>query len=598
MRSALHIIKNITRMLGYIIRFSPMYFISMTVFCIYVSAVDTLSGTIAVQYIFNSLQRGTDFKTVFMFLLFVTAAMVVRHIMGAYVNYLSPLAFTKIKAGINRMISRHAVKMDLEYYESPKFYNDFVWASAQADTKLGALMNTYAVLIARLSEAVFLGLVLSSIDRTTLYIMLAVILVRVIFENIYSKKYVKMEQKAKPCERRRDYFRRILYLSDYAKEIRLSDMHKTLYKRFCDIMSEIKEIYRKDGRILAVYMTAARTITSGVLDASIYLYLAYNAVITKTIMFGDAAAIISSAGSFSWILTELLMTFPEFIKHSLYIDSFNDFMDTRPRLEGQQGRHILNKNGTIELKNVSFSYHGESKRSLSNIDLTIRPYEKIAIVGYNGAGKSTLTKLLMRFYDVSGGAVYYDGVNIKEYDTKEYRSNYCAVFQDYRIFAGTVAENVVMDRVRSREGIWESIESCGLGEKISELKDGIDTQLTKEFYEDGTNLSGGEEQKLAISRIFYKDCGIIILDEPSSALDPISEYRLNKTILSLSEHKTVIFISHRLSTTCMADRILMMENGEIIEEGSHAELIAKNGKYAEMFNLQAEKYRKTFQSSY
>lgn len=598
MRSALHIIKNITRMLGYIIRFSPMYFISMTVFCIYVSAVDTLSGTIAVQYIFNSLQRGTDFKTVFMFLLFVTAAMVVRHIMGAYVNYLSPLAFTKIKAGINRMISRHAVKMDLEYYESPKFYNDFVWASAQADTKLGALMNTYAVLIARLSEAVFLGLVLSSIDRTTLYIMLAVILVRVIFENIYSKKYVKMEQKAKPCERRRDYFRRILYLSDYAKEIRLSDMHKTLYKRFCDTMSEIKEIYRKDGRILAVYMTAARTITSGVLDASIYLYLAYNAVITKTIMFGDAAAIISSAGSFSWILTELLMTFPEFIKHSLYIDSFNDFMDTRPRLEGQQGRHILNKNGTIKLKNVSFSYHGESKRSLSNIDLTIRPYEKIAIVGYNGAGKSTLTKLLMRFYDVSGGAIYYDGVNIKEYDTKEYRSNYGAVFQDYRIFAGTVAENVVMDRVRSREGIWESIESSGLGEKISELKDGIDTQLTKEFYEDGTNLSGGEEQKLAISRIFYKDCGIIILDEPSSALDPISEYRLNKTILSLSEHKTVIFISHRLSTTCMADRILMMENGEIIEEGSHAELIAKNGKYAEMFNLQAEKYRKTFQSSY
>ena len=126
------------------------------------------------------------------------------------------------------------------------------------------------------------------------------------------------------------------------------------------------------------------------------------------------------------------------------------------------------------------------------------------------------------------------------------------------------------------------------------MKDGINTQLTKEFYEDGTNLSGGEEQKLAISRIFYKDCGIIILDEPSSALDPISEYRLNKTILSLSEHKTVIFISHRLSTTCMADRILMMENGEIIEEGSHEELINKNGKYAEMFNLQAEKYRKTF----
>lgn len=594
MKSTLHIIKNISRMLGYIIKFAPMYFFSMTIFCIYVSAVDTLSGTIAVQYIFNSLQNGASFKEVFMFLIFVTSAMVLRHIIGAFVNYLSPLASTKIKAGMNRIISQHAVKMDLEYYETPKFYNDFVWASAQADTKLSSLMNIYAVFIARLSEAIFLGLVLSSIDRITLYIMLAAIIIRVVLENIISKKYFQMEQKVKPHERRRDYFRRILYLSDYAKEIRLSDMHKTLYKRFCDTMSQIKDIYKKDGKVLAVYMTIAQTVTYGLLDAAIYLYLAYNAIITRIIQFGDAAAIISSSGRFSWIFTDLLMTFPEFVKHSLYIDSFNNFMNIQPKIERQQGKRIKNKHGTIELKNVSFSYPGENKNSLNNINLTIKPYEKIAIVGYNGAGKSTLTKLLMRFYEASEGNIYYDGVDIKEYDTNEYRNNYGAVFQDYKIFAGTVAENVVMDFAKNPEKINESLVNSGLDNKLSDLKDGINTQLTKEFYEDGTNLSRGEEQKLAISRIFYKDCGIIILDEPSSALDPISEYRLNKTILSLSEHKTVIFISHRLSTTCMADRILMMENGEIIEEGSHEELINKNGKYAEMFNLQAEKYRKTF----
>lgn len=594
MKSTLHIIKNISRMLGYIIKFAPMYFFSMTIFCIYVSAVDTLSGTIAVQYIFNSLQNGASFKEVFMFLIFVTSAMVLRHIIGAFVNYLSPLASTKIEAGMNRIISQHAVKMDLEYYETPKFYNDFVWASAQADTKLSSLMNIYAVFIARLSEAIFLGLVLSSIDRITLYIMLAAIIIRVVLENIISKKYFQMEQKVKPHERRRDYFRRILYLSDYAKEIRLSDMHKTLYKRFCNTMSQIKDIYKKDGKVLAVYMTIAQTVTYGLLDAAIYLYLAYNAIITRIIQFGDAAAIISSSGRFSWIFTDLLMTFPEFVKHSLYIDSFNNFMNIQPKIEIQQGKRIKNKHGTIELKNVSFSYPGENKNSLNNINLTIKPYEKIAIVGYNGAGKSTLTKLLMRFYEASEGNIYYDGVDIKEYDTNEYRNNYGAVFQDYKIFAGTVAENVVMDFAKNPEKINESLVNSGLDNKLSDLKDGINTQLTKEFYEDGTNLSGGEEQKLAISRIFYKDCGIIILDEPSSALDPISEYKLNKTILSLSEHKTVIFISHRLSTTCMADRILMMENGEIIEEGSHEELINNNGKYAEMFNLQAEKYRKTF----
>ena len=254
----------------------------------------------------------------------------------------------------------------------------------------------------------------------------------------------------------------------------------------------------------------------------------------------------------------------------------------------QNGRHDL------ELKGVSFCYEGAEKPTLRHINMKILAGQKIALVGHNGAGKSTLVKLLMRLYDVTEGEILLDGINIKEYQAKGYRSLFGTIFQDFKVFAATVAENVLLKPVTNqmeKERVKEALQESGIYKKIQTFPNGMDSILTKEFDEDGILMSGGESQKLAIARVFAKDSSIAILDEPSSALDPISEYEVFENMMKACKGKTVIFVSHRLSSATLADRIYMMEDGEIIEEGNHQELIEKNGKYAEMFFKQAEKYR-------
>ena len=229
---------------------------------------------------------------------------------------------------------------------------------------------------------------------------------------------------------------------------------------------------------------------------------------------------------------------------------------------------------------------------LKNINLHIKPGEKIALVGYNGAGKTTLVKLLMRLYDVESGAILADGRDIRQYDVKQYRNTIGTVFQDFMIFGGNVRENVILDvEAKADETrVKQALSDSGLMPRVEKLSAGLDTQLTTEFAKDGVNLSGGESQKLAIARVFYKDAGLMILDEPSSALDPIAEYQLNHAMMEATKDKSVIFISHRLSTTRLADRIIMLENGQVVEQGTHEELLAAKGKYAQMWKVQAGAY--------
>ena len=287
---------------------------------------------------------------------------------------------------------------------------------------------------------------------------------------------------------------------------------------------------------------------------------------------------------------------PKAHENSMFIDKIRAFLAYEPRLKNDEGDAVPEGAGELKLEHVSFKYSEKGKTVLDDISLSVKPGEHIAIVGYNGAGKTTLIKLLMRLYDPTSGTICYHDRNVSTLCPREYHKRIGVVFQDYQMFGANLAENVVMDNMTKEEQeertpqITEALKAAGFEHKLNHLPDRLFTQVTTEFDKKGVDFSGGESQKVAISRAFYKNADILIMDEPSSALDPIAEYELNTAMQTAAKGKTVFYISHRLSTTRDADRIIMLEKGRIIEEGTHKQLLAMGGKYAEMWNAQAGKY--------
>ncbi len=285
-------------------------------------------------------------------------------------------------------------------------------------------------------------------------------------------------------------------------------------------------------------------------------------------------------------------SFSELSAVALYFQNLHDFFDYESKIIS--GNRKTEKFESLEFKNVSFKYPSAENYSLKNVSLKINRGETAAVVGVNGAGKTTFVKLLLRFYDVTDGEILYNGINIKEYDLDDLRNRFATVFQDYKNFALSVNENV-MCKICNEEDkkiASQALIKSGVYDKINSLDNGADTVLTREFDENGAGLSGGEAQKTAAARMFAKNFDIAILDEPSSALDPIAEYKMYENLISATKDKTVIYISHRLSSAVLSDRIFVLSAGSVIESGTHSELMNAGGEYAKMFALQASSYKK------
>ena len=287
---------------------------------------------------------------------------------------------------------------------------------------------------------------------------------------------------------------------------------------------------------------------------------------------------------------------PEMARHSLYIDNLREILDYKSSMEQTENTKDVRKGEchSIIVDNVTFGYSPDTGNILKNISIKISKGEKIALVGENGAGKSTLVKLILRLYDPQSGSMYFDDENYKDLNVDSLRKEIAVVYQDFQTFAFTIGENVLTREVsgkKEEQEVWEALKAGGLNSKVETLPDNIYTPLTNEFEENGINLSGGESQKLAIAKAICKDAGVVIMDEPSSSLDPLSEHEMYLGMFDMCKDKTLILISHRLYSTKMVDIIYYMENGSIVESGTHEELIRLNGKYARLYKIQAEQYK-------
>ena len=492
---------------------------------------------------------------------------------------------------------RKVVNMDLMCYDCDTYYDDFVVAASQLeDTVMTAIFD-----LAGMGRNVVTVLVLSGLI-TYIDPVIAIFPVLGFLVNIFSRfRIMKLEYdydvEKKTIMRRANYSKRVFYQPEYAKEIKLSHIEVPLEKQFHEAIDDTIKIAKKYGiRISLWSLVNWITVFTFLSMFCVPLYLGYMALVVRKIGLGDVAALNAAQGTVRNRLDAINYCVERIQKAGLFCERFRKFMDYESTIENAKGTAQIPEQRTIlEIKDMSFRYDGAKKDTLKHINMKIKAGEKVAFVGENGAGKSTFIKLLMRLYDVTEGSICYGGEDIRNFTTEEYRDIFGSVFQDYQIYATSVQENVLMHKVEESEKkrVENALEQSGFSDRLNTLPNGLLTSLTREFAEDGVQLSGGEAQKVAIARLFAKKekMHIAILDEPSSALDPKAEYELNKNILNKAGDATVIFISHRLSTTRDADCIYMFENGEIIEQGTHQELMELNGQYADMFQCQAKYYQ-------
>lgn len=590
------VLKNNWFVLKYGLRYSRKYIIFTCLYACLQEIEIFIEHVLLIKFVFDSVQYGTSFSTVALYILLTILFIAICFVLDSiYYQSVEPKGKELLYQKIRMDLYEKAISTDLANYDDPVFYNDYVWSANDAHNRIDATINnirticrSVTVIITSISFFLF-------VDKLGLLFVLVSFILTLIVSMITNKIGYKMKMELNEKDRKRIYLKRLFYLADYAKELRLYSIKEKFFRNFSNTHKEMHGIVQKHSKKQFWLNFSSEYFFNELILSGLYVvYVVFMTLVKGTLSFGSAVTLLNSSWRLKGNLQYMTTLISQMQENSLYIEKLRSFLDQKNGLiEAEDPIPVPNKFIGLTLRELSFQYGQSGPPILQNVNLSIKPGEKIAIVGYNGAGKTTLTKLIMRLYDASSGEIRLNGIPIDQLKLDDYRMKISSVFQDHQLFAATLSQNVVMNHAASGDSylIREALEKSGFGSKLQSLRLGTETSVTKEFDDAGIELSGGEAQKVAIARVFAKPTLLIILDEPSSALDPMSEYHLNQVMLEKAEDRPIIFISHRLSTTKMADRILMMENGQIIEQGSHEELMRMDGKYAQMFNLQASRYR-------
>lgn len=501
---------------------------------------------------------------------------------------------TKIRTDYITMISDKIMKMDFKNTEDPEVLNKIksvMNAVMSNNTGVEGVYHTLLGLFGRLTAFVgYISIVLFLSPWILLFLIINVLISYALTMRVKKYEYSQKE-KAADKDRRTFYVFDTMYDFSYGKDIRIYDLKNILidkFKRFrgerIDISNDVQEKQLK-VKIVDVILLVIR-------ECVVYGYLIYD-VLFRGMGIGDFTMYFSTINGFGDWMKGILDDLANIKAQNMYLDDMREFLEIKSENKEKTKDIPIDSSYEIEFKNVSFKYPKTDKYIYKNLSLKIKKGQRLAIVGINGAGKTTFVKLLCRLYEPTSGEILINGVNIKDFSKEEYYKILSVVFQDIKTFAFTVAENVSLENLEDvdREKVLHCIEKAGVGDKINSLQKGIDTSLLKILDGEGVELSGGENQKLALARALYKNGKIVILDEPTSALDAVAEYNIYKGFDELIGDKTAIYISHRLASTKFCDVIAFFENGEIVEYGTHEELLKKNGKYSDMFNIQAQYYK-------
>ncbi|HVT94656.1 MAG TPA: ABC transporter ATP-binding protein [Bryobacteraceae bacterium] len=521
------------------------------------------------------------------FLIAITGA-----ILGRAVDYCDGRIADEFAREVSVRVMNHAATLDLASFEDPIFYDKLERARLQANHRVG-MLSALGNLVQQ--SVTLLSLSISVMWFSPLLFALLVLTVVPAFlgESHFAFLGYSLAYSLTPLRRELDYIRDLGTKKEGAKELKVFGLGAFLSDRFSAINDEVIERNRK---------LASRRLRAGALLSlvgSLGYYAAYAIVVLQTVSgklsIGDLTFLAGALAGCSTQIQMVFSTFTSIADQALFLSDLLEFFATGPAIRNSAQPLVAPRKITdgFDFQDVSFTYPGSRRAVLHDFNFRIHSGERIAVVGENGQGKTTLVKLISRLYDPTAGRILLDGVDLRDYDIDSLHSKIGVIFQDFMRYDLTARENIAMGRIDLLEdepSIMHAARKSGASTLLDRLPDGLDQILGRRF-EGGVDLSGGEWQKIAIARAYMRDADILILDEPTAALDAKAEYEVFSRFAELTEGKIAVLISHRFSTVRMSDRIVVLEAGAIREEGSHSQLMARGGKYAGMFELQASSYR-------
>lgn len=589
-------VKNF-KVMKYVFIYCKSYVIFSLLFII-ASIVNAISKYYVIKYIIDlvTIDKNLD-KTLEVLFIYLIILLITSFFRGMYQRFLSLRNRTIFSSRIQRLMFEKVKDIDMKDFDNPDFFDTF--SRAVRDGSFRGI-RVYEDMINFLNS-ILISISLSTIIIISDYILMSIIFVSAIlcalFINIANKLTYKAYKKVEPNNRMYHYINRIFYQQKYAGELKTTTINNLLIDKYLEETKVINKELIKSGKSIMIF-NGANTFSKTLIEhGGTYIYLTKK--LFEGLSISNFTSILNASLQFSSNFVDAITFLTRLKDNALYVDDFLEFMNYQPLVENRGKLHLTDKLKEISIESLDFKYPDNDFYNLKEVNLKIKHGEKIAIVGMNGAGKTTLIKLLLKFYQPESGKIYFNNDDYFDLITDEVRNKYSIVFQDYQIYAATIGENILMRKLETKDDydkVWKALELVGLLDKVKALPKGLDTLVTREFDRNGEEFSGGERQRLVISRVFASDADIYVLDEPTSALDPLAEYQINQLIMKNANNQTIIIIAHRLSTVVDADRIILINNGKIEEAGTHQELLNYDGLYAKMFNTQASLYVKQYQN--
>jgi ATP-binding cassette, subfamily B, bacterial len=595
-RERLQALRNIPPVLRIVWRSGP-YVVAIGLICrVFVSLVPVSAAWVTRLIIDNitAILRGkTPLNSHLWWLVAVEFGLVVAgNVFGRLIDYYDAVLADRYTRHVSIEVMNHASQLDLQAYEDPIFYDRLERARVQATDRLGMIQS-----IGRLFQQAITTISLSAailfFSPWLLVVLIACLVPAFLGESHFAFLSYAKNFRQTPAKRELDYLRQVGGSKEAAKELKLFGLSAFLTARFTQLSNAIFDenlaLYRK--RLIAVSFLSTLS-TGGYYGA--YFWVIYQTV-NRVFSLGTLVFLTQSIMNASNNISQMFSTLSSIADQALFLTDLLAFFEMRPTVTSRPGALPAPRpiRRGFEFRNVSFVYPGTTRRVLDDLNFRLEPGERIALIGQNGQGKTTIVKLITRLYDPTAGHVLLDGVDLRDYDLEDLCREIGVIFQDFMRYEMTARENIAVGRI---EYLHDDYRIRDAAEKS--LADGVIERLPRKYdqmlgrrFEGGVDLSGGEWQKLALARAYLRDAQVLILDEPTAALDARAEYEVFERFNELTESKMALFISHRFSTVRMAQRIIVLENGAIVEEGSHDRLMAYGGRYAEMFELQASSYR-------